>query len=688
MRVRARRLTAVLLAVLSSGLVGLPSAALPTGGDHVDAGHIVVGHPASIIFPSAAELTPQCIADPPSEGGDGVWIKLPDGADGYGARVDFTSPVAADIGVRFYDSNCSYMVDEFGGLSTAGVGHPEVGYIPEFARWAVVNGLLGADINFTFTVFLSQPPVLTPPGPRMQLARVESFEITRDGVGLRGHIYIPQGLGPFATVLELNPYWNWALPRSDGMVADYGVHKTMRGELRHFLEAGFAVALVNVRGAGLSDGCLQWGNQVDIDDTGAVIEAIADLNWSNGSVGMTGLSWGGWTSYMGIASRAPSLKAVIPMSGVMDLWNFNSIRGAGHTAQYSLLARAGFGAAAALSGNDPLNPTARPCEALAGEIQSQVPLWNGDRNDYYRERDLRPKIKGTTVPIFTTGGLKAYESLYEPGEQTHILQFEGLWQLATNVRMMLGRWGHATPTGVRPDFPKMAVAWMDHYLRGGPMTIAPGVVEYQDDQGAWHTTTSWPPTTEGERLWLSGEELTPRKKSVVRSARSYTGVGQACMRICVVPETEAQACIPNHVAYASEPLTTDVELAGNFRIDMRLSSTLPDGHAYAYLIEADTGECPDASARVLARAITDLRHIVLEEGTDFHNSHPRDVSVLSLPFAATARAGKRLVVVIGGDGYETIYAADPWRPTVTMHTGPDVPSVVRLPVVSGVLTLD
>src|SRR4051794_22309188 len=92
--------------------------------------------------------------------------------------------------------------------------------------------------------------------------RVRALAIpAADGTVLRGHVHLPDGPGPFATVLDLSPYWNnvyWS--EGPGVKSDA---VPLSDKVRPLLEAGFAVALVNLRGTGVSDGCLQFGGRTD-----------------------------------------------------------------------------------------------------------------------------------------------------------------------------------------------------------------------------------------------------------------------------------------------------------------------------------------------------------------------------------------------------------------------------------------
>lgn len=75
--------------------------------------------------------------------------------------------------------------------------------------------------------------------------------------------------------------------------------------------------------------------------------------------------------------------------------------------------------------------------------------------------------------------------------------------------------------GARSDFTQLVIGWFDHYLHAGPQVTAPGIVEYQDDTGAWHTAPSWPPPAESVPRYLSGQELIATRSGVTPSQRSF-----------------------------------------------------------------------------------------------------------------------------------------------------------------------
>lgn len=512
--------------------------------------------------------------------------------------------------------------------------------------------------------------------------RVVGFETrAEDGTVLRGDVHLPAGEDPLAAVLILSPYWN--------TVKGPGAVQGDSEAVKPFVDAGFAVALVNLRGTGKSDGCFQWGSQLDWSDTSVVVEALAREQWSNGNIGMYGTSYEGWTQYMAMAEHPPALKAVVPISGVIDLWSLLTRRGA--PISVGPAASTVFGASTSFADVDPAVVSHVGCAEYERHLQEGNGLLRrGDRTEYYRSRDLRARIAGSPVPALVANGFR-YVS------EGHTLQFEGLWHelAADRTRFMLGQWGHG---GKRADFNQLAVGWFDHYLRGGPQATQPGIVEYQDDAGGWHTAPAWPPPGTPSALYLSGDALTPDRGAVADSSRSFQSLdvdgaldtadnvaSEVTGRVGVPPGGPGPVCGPHQLVYLSPPLVEEIRLAGNFSVDLTLSSTLPGGNLVATLYRVSgAGDCTGllTGAADVERAQLDLRHW-LEPGASrpFPVGTPTRVSAESLPLASVLHPGERLALAIGASSAEIL--PDPLKPRVTVATGAGTPGILSLPVVAG-----
>ena len=132
----------------------------------------------------------------------------------------------------------------------------------------------------------------------------------RDGRRLAARIFLPRTAGsePVPVVLEYIPY-----RRRDGTrLGDEAMH-------RWFAAQGFACARVDIAGTGDSDGLVQDEYAPREQDDGLeVIAWLAEQPWSSGSVGMIGISWGGFNALQLAARRPPALRAVISVCSTVD----------------------------------------------------------------------------------------------------------------------------------------------------------------------------------------------------------------------------------------------------------------------------------------------------------------------------------------------------------------------------------
>ena len=90
----------------------------------------------------------------------------------------------------------------------------------------------------------------------------------------------------------------------------------------YFVERGYVVAAVDIRGTGNSEGRLipHEYSEIEQEDGESVIDWLSKQPWSNGNVGMFGISWGGFNSIQMAARNVPALKAIIAIDATEDLY--------------------------------------------------------------------------------------------------------------------------------------------------------------------------------------------------------------------------------------------------------------------------------------------------------------------------------------------------------------------------------
>lgn len=544
------------------------------------------------------------------------------------------------------------------------------------------------EIPFTVDVSVETLAYDGPIDPRTVrgLAEVVPFEKPSvDGVVLRGHVYLPEGEGPFPTVLELTPYINFLNARSEEEAIETPDGRTtLPDRLGKFLENGYAVALVNLRGTGISDGCQSFFGPIDGKDAYHVIQGLAAQPWSNGNVGMSGISWYGYSQYAALRDQPPALKAVVPSSAILDQWTLWARYGPGITSQFGPLASsyAVFLAATTtgLVGETP--PSHLACPELLEHAAAYTGLMlTGDDSPWLQERAMYEVIANSTVPMFVTNGLTNGEG--------HILQVEGLWTLMPEERrMMLGQWGHAFPDDEMTEvWDQMVLDFFAEHLKEEEPRLAYGVVDWQDTNGTWRQSDQWPPAATDVKLYLSDETLVTDPDTVTTSSQTFA-----------TPNTpDARTPWPSDCGdvaiYQSPPLAEDVLLAGNFFANLTVSSTLPNGNFATYLYHGLHAEaCPDSAGNQeiteVRRAVSDLAHRggTLRQGEPYPIVGSDVMEMRSYPFAEPVPAGHRLILVVAG--HEPGVEPKALHPVLTVLTGTGLVGELTIPVVEGELRFE
>ncbi len=134
-----------------------------------------------------------------------------------------------------------------------------------------------------------------------------------DGVQLAADLYVPHDFDPakqYPIIMEYLPY------RKDE-------HRRSRyGVFNYFVQHGYIVARVDIRGTGRSQGTIvpyEYSDR-ELDDGEQVIDYLSQLDYSNGSVAVFGISWGGFNALQLAMRKPPALKTIVSLMSTDDLY--------------------------------------------------------------------------------------------------------------------------------------------------------------------------------------------------------------------------------------------------------------------------------------------------------------------------------------------------------------------------------
>lgn len=123
----------------------------------------------------------------------------------------------------------------------------------------------------------------------------------RDGILLNYDLYQPDIAGLYPGILMRTPYTKVSLTR-EGIYSNF----------RRFVDHGYNVIVVECRGTGESEGILNANAVSEYDDGYDTVEWIGAQAWCDGSVGMMGLSYFGFTQIAAAVTAPKALKAICP----------------------------------------------------------------------------------------------------------------------------------------------------------------------------------------------------------------------------------------------------------------------------------------------------------------------------------------------------------------------------------------
>ena len=341
----------------------------------------------------------------------------------------------------------------------------------------------------TVCAFASEPPSPPAYGVRMEQVWIPM----KDGIRLAATLYMPDGAKvgeKFPALLEYLPY-----RKDDGTAAeDYPKHA-------YFARRGYVGVRVDIRGFGASEGIppeREYSEQEQIDGE-QIIAWLAHQSWSNGNVGMFGISWGGFNSLQMAMRHPPALKAILAVDATAELFHddVHYVDGMAHIDEFELnmdMAEGWVGAPGYSIDEKILGPRfdSPPWSLVYLKHQRDGPFW--------RER-VRP-LSEITIPSFLIGGLL---DGYRDNVPDMLTQSKG------PLKAIVGPWNHTFPhdavPGPRIEWRDQAVRWFDHWLKGRDTGVEhdPRLVIYmqrwhrpdpslQEIPGEWRRVDAWPPS--------------------------------------------------------------------------------------------------------------------------------------------------------------------------------------------------
>jgi putative CocE/NonD family hydrolase len=277
-----------------------------------------------------------------------------------------------------------------------------------------------------------------------------------DGCRLAARIWRPETAfeHPVPVLLEYLPYRKRDFMR----FRDEPMH-------RYFAQHGYASVRVDLRGSGDSDGLLADEYTAREHADGAeVIAWLAAQPWCSGSVGMFGISWGGFNSLQIAALRPPALKAIMALCAADDRYTDDAHYMGGCLLTENLQ----WGSIFMMNQALPPDPEIVGSgwreqwrERLEGlPVFPEIWLRHPWRDAYWREGSVRDHIERIDVPVYAIGG-------WADGYSNAVPRLVA--SLRSPCKGLIGPWAHTFPhlgvPGPAIGFLQEALRWWDRWLK-------------------------------------------------------------------------------------------------------------------------------------------------------------------------------------------------------------------------------
>jgi len=482
----------------------------------------------------------------------------------------------------------------------------------------------------------------------------------RDGVTLLADVYLPEGPGPFPTLLCRTPY-----DKSAGFSSASPAHLigNILGPTRH----GFAVVVQDTRGRHASEGTFEPFKHEAADGYDTV-EWLATQPWSNGRVGMFGASYVGATQWLAASASPPHLTAICPNITASDYYEGWAYRNGAFELGFNLswtLSALTLRDSESLKGR--LGLTDDDVEAMIDGVDgieaglhalplARQPLvdraiapyyydWlaHPTDGDYWRRWRIEDAHLRITVPSLNVGG---WHDIFLRGTIRNYLGMKargGSEAARRGTRLVIGPWHHnavgsnligATDFGMRSsnvvfDLEDLLVSWYRQWLMNDDEGVAeePPVRIFVMGANHWRDEADWPLDravrtrfhfhSEGRANGRDGDGRLSTEPPDNEAPDTFhydpldpvpTCGGPLC---CIAPtlaagqfDHSAKEERQDVLVYSTPPLERDVEVTGPVTVTLWAASSAVDTDFTAMLL--DVGPC--GCARNLTDGIVRARY--------------------------------------------------------------------------------
>ena len=440
----------------------------------------------------------------------------------------------------------------------------------------------------------------------------------------------------------------------------------------YFAPRGYAVVMMDLRGTGMSSGCLDQLGPNDAKDLKTVVEWAASQDWSTGEVGMTGHSYVGSTPSVAAAQNPKGLVTIAPSAGLASMYDHQFQRGVPYNLQWvgPQFAYEQLALERDVPGGEHFGqrPEQTGCGMQNSAFTAGSGQVTGEWQAWHTVRDHREGAAAWDGPVFMIHGVN--------DNAARIPAAEWFFQDRTprpDDKVWIGQWDHgsagATSCGeaesvghvnCRFDQWKYALhAWFDKYLQHRNVSTGPTVEAFLNGERV-ATDRLWNPWPGELALFPDATDgslkFAPPDEAGTASFSAAGGEGA----------TE----------FVSRPLSKDHVLLGVPQLQLELSTTTSQILNVVTTLYAEDAEGERRPMNYCATN-TRLRYDV-RTPAPVVPGEAMELDLQCFTMAHQAKKGEKLVLSVGTTSPHHVptHTADA---QVTVHTGPGTTSEYELP---------
>ncbi len=380
-------------------------------------------------------------------------------------------------------------------------------------------------------------------------------------------------------------------------------------ETGFFVPHGYAVATVALPGTDFSTGCADVGGNREVLGTKAVVDWAngrakgfyldgkpADATkWTNGKVGMIGVSWDGTIANAVASTGVEGLETIVPVAAISSWYDYTRGNGIpffeGHVAFLNDFVS---------------NYLSQHCRDMTPRLQTKSDDPTGNYNPWWSVRDYRIDASKVKASVFVVAGLN--------DENVKTIQFGEWWDQLVKYdvtrRIFLHQGQHVEPYfSYGANYSTPLLQWFDYYLQGldnGEPDEPRAIIQRED--GSWSTDKEWPPAGTEDRTMFLSDPLGRTAGALTDAAAPAKSKRYVTFTQTAAQSSDTVVASPttprgDRAVFLSDKLSSQIRESGTATVTLTVKVDQPTAGFQARVVDYNGG-----SGFIVSRTEADLGH--------------------------------------------------------------------------------